>query len=470
MNGQENQPLTKKEEVTESVPSSQRQFFNRVPWRYLVGGVVILLLIWGGRRLLKGKNNSFSSRQVTLTYWGLWEPESVVRGVIAQFEKDHPQIKINYQKHSPRDYKARLQNALAAGKGPDIFRFHHTWLPLFKKQLAPVPASVEEKLDLKNAYFSVISQSLQDKGTYYALPLMIDTLALYYNQDLVGEKQLPRTWWGLQQKAKQLTQRDEEGRIEIAGVALGTTNNVDHWSDIVGLMLLQNGADPAQPQDQLVEDVLQYYVLFTTKDHVWDETLPASTLMFAAGKLAFYFAPSWRYFEIKENNPQLRFGIAPVPQLPQTRQIDWEEAEKGGAELTNINWASFWVEGVSAHSAHPAQAWEFLSYLASAEGLQYFYQAASEVRDFGEIYPRVALAQSLEQNPYLKPFVTQAKSARWWYLCSFTHDDSLNDGMIKYYQDAVNSILAGDDPSLVTETLAQGVQQLVERFSLSPTQ
>jgi ABC-type glycerol-3-phosphate transport system substrate-binding protein len=190
-------------------------------------------------------------------------------------------------------------------------------------------------------------------------------------------------------------------------------------------------------------------------------------LAFASGKLAFYFGPSWRYFNIKEMNPNLDFSIAPVPQLPELGSSDWEAAERGEVGLTNINWASFWVEGVSKSSPNQKAAWKFLEYLSSKEVITNLYSAQSQTRDFGEIYPLVELAEGLKTNPTLASFVSQASSSKSWYLCSFTHDNGLNDGMIKYYEDAVNSILDGADPSLVTETLSAGVTQVLNRYKIS---
>jgi len=439
------------------------------PVLFLMGGLLLVGLFFGLFKFFTRGRSTAPGKEVELTYWGLWEPNSVMNGVIVQFEADHPGIKIKYEMRSPRGYKAKLQNALNGGEGPDIFRLHHTWAPLLSKEMSPVPGPIKEKLGLETNYFSVITRALQYQGCYYALPLMTETLALYYNKDLldqVGGK-LPRTWWGLQKLAKQITKTSADDRISTAGVALGTTNNVDHFSDIIGLMILQDGGNPAKP-DERVENVLKYYTQFATKDKVWDETLPNSTLQFAAGKLGFYFAPSWRYHEIKAANPGLNFGISTVPQLPESREIDWEAAEAGEAELTNINWASFWVEGVSVNSPYQEQAWEFLGYLASAEGLGLFHQVASQLRDFGEIYPLKSLANNeLSANPYLTPFIKQSESAQWWYLCSFTHDDSLNDGMIKYYGDAINEFSTGHGSTDTMETLQSGVNQLLERHRIN---
>lgn len=437
----------------------------------LVGlGLILILIFIGLGVMFLRRRAKVVRKETTLIYWGLWEPEAVMQGVIAEWEEKHPSVKVKYIKQDKEDYRVRLQSAFSQGKGPDIFRFHQTWIPMLKGDLAPVPKEVVNTLGLERDYFSVIKESLQQGGQFYAVPLMIDTLILYYNKDILtaANKSPPRTWWGLRELARELTVKDETGKIRTAGAALGTTNNVDHWSDVIGLMIYQNGGDPARPNNQLVEDVLSFYTIFRREDKVWDETLPNSTLAFASGKLAFYFGPSWRVFNLLEANPQLNFAVIGVPQLPKLKETDWELAEKGEAELTNIGWASFWVEGVWQKSKHQKEAWQFLQFLASKEILQKLYTAERQVRLFGEIYPRFDLAQTLTSDPLLAPFIEQARIAKTWYLCSATHDAGINDRMIKYYQDAINSINQGEQITKALETLDQGVQQVLTQYQISP--
>jgi len=62
--------------------------------------LAILLLIGaviGGFQLLKGKE-IVSGKEVVINYWGLWEEESVMAGIISKFEEKNPKIKINYPK------------------------------------------------------------------------------------------------------------------------------------------------------------------------------------------------------------------------------------------------------------------------------------------------------------------------------------------------------------------------------------
>lgn len=412
----------------------------------LVAGVVFLAIKFGLPYLQE-------SEEVTLTYWGLWEPDSVMQGVIADWNKDHPKVKINYSMQSIQQYRERLQSALARDEGPDIFRYHVTWTPMFKNELAPIPSGVMSASQFEATFYPVASTSLRSGTSYLGIPLEIDTLALFYNKSIfqAAGKTPPTTWDELRRLAIELTTLNEAGRIQIAGVALGTTNNVDHWSDILGLMMLQNEADLANPTDSLAEDVLTYYTIFSREDQVWDETLPNSTLAFANGKLAMYFGFSWDVFEIKHKNPDLEFGIVKAPQL----------------EGTDISWASFWVEGVNSKGDYQEEAWEFLEYLSTQEVLTKLYQAESELRLFGEPYSRMDMADLAKANPLVTSFVDQASQAQTWYLCSRTFDNGINDRMIDYFKDAVNAVNLNRSSAQALETASSGVSQLLSHYGIA---
>jgi len=424
-----------------------------------LGILFIFLIVFSALRFLLTKVKK--PKEVTLTYWGLWEPEVVMNGIIAEWEKNHPQIKIKYIQQNHREYRERLQSSFAREEGPDIFRFHLTWVPMFKNELEPIPSSVINISDYEKTFYPVVLENLRAGTSYLGIPIMIDTLALFYNEDifLSAGKTPPKTWEELRNLASELTVRDEWGKIQIAGVSLGITKNIDHWSDILGLMMLQNEVDltnPAECKKQAGEEVclgadaLTFFTLFKNVDHVWDETLPSSTQAFAAGKSAMYFGPSWRVFDIKALNPKLNFKIVPVPQL----------------ERKNITWANFWIEGVAKRSKHKNEAFEFLKFLSSAESLEKLYQAESNLRLFGEIYPRKEMAEKLKANPLIAPFVEQIPQAKAWYLCSFTWDNGINDRMIKYFEDAVNAVNEGKTAKEALITTTQGISQLLSQYGL----
>lgn len=435
-------------------------------------GVVIVLIGLLSVKLL----TSQKPKQIVINYWGLWEENSVIEGLIADFESKNPGITVKYKKNQKDDYRTRLKAKLAkTGSGedvPDIFRIHVSWIPNFKEEMESVPAATVTNLQLESDLFDGIKTDIKEGGKYRAIPLMYDGLAMFYNKDLLeaAKVNIPKSWWGLESVADKLTVRDSNGKIRVAGVALGLVENVDHWSDVVGLMMKQNGVN-VQTDDTTnnnkLQDVLLYYTNFRIKKQVWDETLPNSTRFFAEGKLGLYFGPSWRVFDMENLNPKLKFGVATVPQLPTLEGAQMDKIEETGENLTNIHWSTYWVEGVNAKSANKQAAWKFLEYLASREALERMYLAAAQLRSFGEIYPRKSMSGRLSDNLKVKPFIQMANNSSNWYLSGATHDKGINDEMMAYFADAINSVVQKNmEVTAVMPTLKSGISQVIQKYNL----
>ena len=443
----------------------QKEGFLKKYFKLIIGVIIVLVI---GLILMMSKNNFKAPTlgKVELNYWGLWEEAGVMEGVIADFEAKYPNIKVNYKKNSEENYKSRLQNKLSKPASetetdvPDVFRIHVSWLPMFQNMLANVPTETATKMGLDTDFYAVYQKTLKAGANYKAIPLMYDGLALFYNKNLIEAAGVgaPKTWNDLRVAAEKITKRDElTNKITIAGAALGGVNNVDNWSDIVGLMLKQGGVDPLlSAYDEKLKSVMLYYSLYRTKYNLWDETLPPSTIAFANGTLGFYFGPAWRAFNLKDLNANLAYEIVPVPQL-----------EIEGGELTNVNWASFWVEGVNIKSKYQKEAFKLLEFLATKEELQKSFTLGSQLRDFGQISPRKSMSEAMLSNAKIKPFVTTAETADNWYLSGRTFDNGLNDEMIKYFGDAINSmVIDNKDAEDVMPTLRSGIDQLKQRYSL----
>jgi ABC-type glycerol-3-phosphate transport system substrate-binding protein len=435
----------------------------------LIGLIVFLVF-----KVILPNLGAKKAENITLTYWGLWEEPATLQSIIADYESKNPGIKINYVRNQKVNYRTRLKTRIEGGgeDSPDIFRYHSSWIPMFKSDLAKVPSDVASSTGLDSDFFEAYKNTIKINGSWQGIPLMYDGLSLFYNKDLVasGGVSLPKSWWDLEQAASKLTVRDSNGKITVSGAALGLVDNVDHWSDIVGLMLKQGGVDPlltdADSQKKL-QDVLTYYSLFKTKYQVWDEALPSSTELFANGKLAFYFAPSWRAFNIEEMKiPELKYEITTVPQLPTLKDVPPDQVNNE-ANLTNIHWSTYWVEGVSSKSKNQKEAWKFLQFMAQKDNLEKMYTAAAQIRSFGEIYPRKSMAEKMESNPLTRPFVKVANNADGWYLSSRTFDEGLNDEMAKYFADAINGLsLKSLTVEIVMPDLRNGLNQMMQKYSL----
>ncbi len=397
-----------------------------------------------------------TGKQTTISYWGLWEPTEILAEVIADFESANPQYKIDYRKQSHRDYRERLQTAIASGNGPDIFRFHASWTPMLQDELAPLPSTVMSESEYKKTFYPIAAKQLQANGKLVGVPLMYDGLALYYNVDILktADAEPPQTWAELRTLADSLTVPSDKSLrssapIQRAGLAIGNADNVEHFADILGLLILQNGGDFTKPNSPEVRDALLFYTNFIKEDIVWSSALPSSTVAFARGDVAMMLAPSWRAHDIKNLNPNLKFGVAPAPKLGDTR----------------LGWASYWAEGVNAKSKNQDGAWTFIKYLSTTEVLKKLYADASTVRGFGEIYPRQDMAAELNDDPITSQFLVDAPTAESWYLNSFTHDNGLNDQLIKYYTDAVNGVLFGKTIDESLQTVEAGTTQVLRQYN-----
>lgn len=426
----------------------------------VLGGLLVIGLIVFGVSKLLGSDKTPSPTQpgqtVTLTYYGLWEPSSVMKPVIDEFEKQNPGIKISYQLQSPQDYQDRIKTSLQGQNSPDIVRLHSTWLPLFAEHLFPAPANSVSATEISTNFYPIVSKSLVAGTQVYGVPMTMEGLALYINNAMFQQKSLstPKTWEDVLSAAKALKEVDPlSGKITRAGISLGNTSNVEHWPDIVSLMLLQAGVKLTKPTDPEVIATITYYTDFVNKHRVWDDTLPPSTIAFANEKVAMIIAPTWRAAEIKSINPSLSWQTVPVPQLPDSDQV---------------NWTSFWFEAVGKNSKHPQEAWKFLSFLASAKAQQLLFDAATSDREFPQPPANKAVASVALGNNVIAPYVNGLETARTFYTAGNTRDSktALNSRLIKYLEDAVNAISQNQEPQVAVESLGNGFAQVLSQYGL----
>lgn len=420
-------------------------------------GVIIFLAIRFVPALF---NRSLPGGPAQLTYWGLWEEESVMKTIIEDFQKEYPDITITYQKQNAKQYREILNNKLVSGEGPDIFRFHNTWVPMFRDYLVTLPSNVYTKEEFEKTFYPVAARDLRFGDSFIGIPLEIDTLALFINEDILQAAGLtpPKKWGELLKISREVRVFDSQRKIVTAGIALGAFDNVDHASDIIAFMMLQNRVDfkdlskKSQTGKNLAEEALAYYVDEFGKggELVWNDTLDPSTLAFAKGKVAMIFGYSWRIFEIRAINPSLRFKIIPPPSL-----FDNEP----------LTYASYWVEGVSKNSRHQKEAFMFLKYLSEKETMQKHYAEQAKLRSFGEPYSRVDLADSVKSNPDVWPFLELAPNAVSWYSASNTYDNGINDKLSKYFGEAVRSMTKQNiSAASALDTLGRGINEVATTY------
>jgi len=448
--------------VAQENPSVSTTARKKVPLLLLVitGVIVVLILIFVFIGLMSKKNPN--AEKITLTYWGLWETQQVMDEIIKPYQINHPNVTITYTMMDAKDnYLQRLIERTKKGTGPDIFRYHNTWVPQLKQILSVAPQTVLTSDEFKKLYYPVIAKDLDINGSIVGVPLGIDGVVLLYNDKILraaGFSTPPQDWetlLNMVQPGKGITVVDQQGIVITSGIALGAAENVSHFSDIISLMFLQNGVNiQSFSGNQNAQSVLTTYTdAVISPNKFWSEQMDPSIVAFAHEQVAMIFAPSWEIEVIRHMNPDLQLKVARVPQI------------KGGQQKS---YATYWVEGVSRSSTHQQVAWDFLKYLTEKDTLTKFYAAAVKSgRPFGYPYPRIDMAPLLLQDEYTGPIIADAPIMDSLPLSSNTYDNGLDDQLVGYLKDAINSVLNGTAVDQALQTMDKGFAQVYQNYQIT---
>jgi multiple sugar transport system substrate-binding protein len=435
---------------------------KKIPLPVIIVAAVVLVLGVGGFFLWNWLSVDDAPVAVTapeaivLDYWGLWESSASLNEVFRLFTAENPGISVNYIKQSEVGYLAALQGAMAAGGGPDIFRFHATWVPQLVHNLDVMPHWVMTPEYFEQNHYPVMFEQLsRNYGTQIVgMPLMYEGLALLYNVEEFNRAgvAVPTTWGEFRNVANILTETNEYGQIMFAGAAIGLADNVDHFSDLLALLIVQNGGDLRNLNSQEVQDALSFYSSFYNPvDHnvrVWDSSFERSKFAFARGEVAMIFAPSWAMYDIWIVNPGMSVGVAQVPQLDDRQPVGW---------------ATYWVEGVNNNSPAPRReaAWRLLNFMNRPDILEIVYGRQTDVREFGTMFPRPEMAGLQANDRFLQPYLAQAPYAVSYFFAGATFDDGLNQRMIDALGNAVNAVNQG---RITVDRVARDLHDNVSRI------
>lgn len=290
----------------------------------------------------------------------------------------------------------------------------------------------------------------------------MDGLALVYNQELFNKAGIsapPSTWDDVRRDAAKITQRDQDGKLTVAGIAMGSAKNVDHFADIIGLLMAQNGVafkdgngnvtfhDSISADGRnLGAEALSFFNLFSTVEKGWDDTMEPSTLAFSKGQVGMILVPSWRVLSLVDQNPQLQIRVAPAPHLTTDQKVGY---------------ATYWAEVVPESSPHKAEAWKFLRYLSEKEQQLTMFNAAQQIRSFGEPYSRKDLANSLSSDPLTAPFGSQAADYRSSLFATNTGATELNDAINAALAEAVTTAKTNESAEEALTVLAEQVTTIL---------
>lgn len=323
--------------------------------------------------------------KVDLEVWGVIDDSDAYAEIIQNYRELNPNVgEINYKKQRIETYERDLLDALASGKGPDIFFIHNTWLPKFSNKVVSAPKEILTEQKFRQNFVDVVADDFISKGEIFAVPLSVNSLALYYNRDLfnaAGISAPPRTWDEFLTVSEKITRVNFSGEISPAGAALGTAININRATDILTMLMFQDGAQLRDERggvnfsrDKNAQKALELYTSFANSskpNYTWNPKMHYSIDAFSEGTLAMMFNYSWQIPAVKSKAPKLNFAVAEIPQK----------------DLGNpVNYANYWGYAVTSNKvieADPrsnltpvtndlrvAEAWKFLTYLTTKTEMQ----------------------------------------------------------------------------------------------------
>jgi len=303
---------------------------------------------------------------ITWSYWGDPPERSINERIVRLFEAEHPEIRVMTRWAPYGEYVQQLKQWQASGDTPDVSFMSDVPEYAAAGQLTDLtPFIAASKFDLPDFYAQGVAR-FRYNGGLYGLPRDTDTKVIFFNKDLFDAAHTPLpqadwTWDDLRRAALALTTHDASPRY---GFAFETSA---WWK----LWVWQNGGeeydDPANPKHLTLDTSAALDALRFLRDLIYVDrvTPPVAALdsseqignLFAAGRLAMAFG-NHALVPLFAQTPGLHWGVVGLPK--QVKQVNYA----GGAGYV-----------ISAHTAHPQEAWTFLTWLLGSKGEAIFTES-----------------------------------------------------------------------------------------------
>lgn len=429
----------------------EKTFFQKYKiWFFVIG---FMLLIAFGSTLFNGVRKT-----ITLNVWGVNftdEQFDILSKNIKQTSKNR--IKFVYTEKTIASYEKDLLDSFIHSESPDIFLINNEQLGKFKKLISPI--SLEDKgyniNNLKKDFPTIIADEAVLKNQLYMIPVSIDSLALYYNQNVFDSLSIPNpptTWASVLQLIPTLRQLDSYNRISRSPIGMGDGKTITNSSSLLSLLMMQIGSKIINTSEQRVvltertkvndeyvspgTEALAFYCQFSqpnNQSYSWNSSFINDLDAFANNKLAMYIGYFSDRDTIIDKNPNLIFDVSEMPQ-------------RSGSD--NVNFGRFWGLTVSSQSKNKTVAWEALQLLTAPTNLK-------TLIDFSKFPPaNRALINEYYNDSDISVFAKQALSSK-----SFYNPD--HQRVREFFLEAINSGNLNKDYRTSIDRLNQDLTNLM---------
>jgi len=286
--------------------------------------------------------------------------------IIQNFEDKNPNIVVQLEPVSGRDYYARLLTQLAAKAAPDIMQVGDDAVPSFvgKGAFLPLDSFIADAKFDTSIYLPGLLDPGKVNGKQYLLPKDYSPLGVYYNKKLFDAAKVPYpkegwTWDDFLATAQKLTTTDASGKTTQWGVQLPAawTTGFEYWVAAAGGVLISKDGSSfiGQMDSPQVAKAVQFYADLYNKYKVAPPPADMNAFgggngEFASGKAAMSLFGRWPQSGYK-TNPNISLGVVAPP--------------KDQARANVLFWGGF---GIASSTKDAQDAFKYLSFVSGEPG------------------------------------------------------------------------------------------------------
>ncbi|APC49452.1 extracellular solute-binding protein [Virgibacillus halodenitrificans] len=265
------------------------------------------------------KKESGGSEEATIEFWTMQLKPTFtdyIEGVIADFEKENPNIKVKWLDVPAADLSQKILTAVSSDSAPDVVNLN----PTFASQLADLDALVnmDEAVaeEDQKKYVQGAWEANQINGTTFAIPWYLSTevslnnKAIYEEAGLDPEKDIPVTYEDAKKVAK--TVKEETGKYGYFP-SLDLSLVLQHMVKMGADLTNEDGTKAAFNTDAGLK-AFEYFTELYQDDLIPREALTGdqrSTIdMYQAGQVATFMGSQF-ISQIKENAPDIYENTLP---------------------------------------------------------------------------------------------------------------------------------------------------------------
>ncbi len=247
-------------------------------------------------------------RQRTIEFWQFWtDPKAkpVIESIVAQFEKNNPEWKVNITDLTWSDGHQKIVVAFGAGNPPDLLELGSDWIAEF----TAAGALGELHTDTTNM---LMTKPGVWQNRLYALPWFLDTRVIYYNKSLLDRAgcSIPSNWEQLLSVCQKINALGKG----ISG--FGANSNEPHrlYKKFLPFVWTAGGSIVMDGHVNLdtppVLKALEFYQQLTISGRV--ETQKNLEDAFYDGKIGVVISGGWLLKRLKDTPPLFDYLISPI--------------------------------------------------------------------------------------------------------------------------------------------------------------